>query len=329
MFLTVINHLKSSIKLKVALFVIISVPAVNHVLAQDYNFRNFNSEDGLAQLYVYSIIQDEHGYLWVGTGNGLSRFNGFKFDNFTTSDSLADNFVTCGISDDKCLWFGHMNGKLSYFNYRTFHPVIITHSNSGPVTHFAKSPDSRIWVSTYSDGLFKLGNTGTIDKHYYPADHIIINSFDFLSHNELLIGTNTGLLYATLKDTGEFEIRSVSDIPESKVTSIFKMRNSPGFYIATENDGIFNLTRENGIFKALRIITDIDFEFSDIQDIYEDSQSDLWVCSKGGGLIRVTFTVNGAIAKIDHFEKSSGFVSDNVKTVFEDREGNIWSGNYG
>jgi ligand-binding sensor domain-containing protein/serine phosphatase RsbU (regulator of sigma subunit) len=328
MFFSIKKHTKTYLNLKSVLFVFFSV-LTTYTLAQDFKFRNFNLKDGLAQLFVYSITQDEHGYLWVGTGNGLSRYNGLKFDNFTTIDSLADNFVTCAIGDGDCLWFGHMNGRLSYFNGRTFHPVNIPQTNSGPATHFAKSPDGRIWVSTYSDGLYKLRNTGGIDKHYSSADHPIIISFDFLSDSELLVGTNTGLLYATLKDSGEIEIRSASDIPESKVTSIRKMRNSSGFYVATENEGIFHLTNETGLFKVSKIIADTNFEFSDIQDIYEDSQANLWICSKGGGLARVTFSSSGSVTKFDHFDKASGFVSDNVKTVYEDREGNIWSGNYG
>jgi ligand-binding sensor domain-containing protein len=101
----------------------------SHAFSQDYNFRNFNSEEGLAQPYIYSIIQDEHGYLWVGTGDGLYRYNGFIFKPFTTSDSLADNFITSAINDGEGLWFGHMNGRLSYFNGKKFHTVNIPQSN--------------------------------------------------------------------------------------------------------------------------------------------------------------------------------------------------------
>src|SRR5665648_1160805 len=73
-----------------------------HTFPQDYNFRNFRSEEGLAQSFVYSIIQDVHGYLWIGTGDGLSRYDGFTFLNYGTIDSLADNFITCGIRDGDC-----------------------------------------------------------------------------------------------------------------------------------------------------------------------------------------------------------------------------------
>ncbi len=301
---------------------------VNHAFPQDYNFRNFNTEDGLAQSYVYSIIQDIRGYLWIGTGNGLSRYNGFVFEDYTTSDSLADNFITCAIDDGEFMWFGHMNGQLTYFDGKRFHSIDLPQLNSTPVTHLAKSPNDQIWVSIYSDGLFKLGKKTGEAKHYIFKDQVFVITFEFLDDNNLLVGTNTGLIYCRLKEAGEIEIiRPVTEIPESKITSILKMRNRSGFYIATENDGIFQLTNENNQFKVSKIIADPDINFSGIQDIYEDSQSNLWLGSFGMGLIKMNFSDSGN--SINYFNKSFGFSSNYVKTVFEDREGNIWSGNYG
>jgi ligand-binding sensor domain-containing protein/serine phosphatase RsbU (regulator of sigma subunit) len=299
-------------------------------IAQDYNFHNFSSEDGLAQSYVYSIIQDVHGYLWIGTGNGLSRYNGFKFDNFTTSDSLADNFITCGFSDGESLWFGHMNGKLSEFDGKKFHVVPTPQTNSSPVTHFAKSPGGILWASTYSDGLLKLGNEKTFTEHYLFKDPTAITTFDFLNDNELIAGSNTGLFFCRLKKPHEIEIAgTVPEIPESKVVCIFKMNDSSGYYIATESDGIFRLTYEASLFKVSKITINQDFDLTNIQDLYEDSEANLWIASKGNGLLKIIHSKSEAAGSVIHFNKSTGFVTDNVKTVFEDREGNIWSGNYG
>ena len=83
------------------------------------------------------------------------------------------------------------------------------------------------------------------------------------------------------------------------------------------------------LFKVSEIIPDADFEFTGIQDIYEDSQSNLWLCSFGNGLIKMIYSDSGEFTKINYYNSSNGFVTNNVKTVYEDREGNIWSGNYG
>ena len=334
MFSIVKVHIKSYINRKGILLIFFSVLA-SHASSQGYNFRNFNSENGLAKSFIYSIIQDVHGYLWIGTDKGLLRYNGFKFDKYSTSDSLTDNYITCGISDAESLWFGHKNGGLSYFNGKKFSPVKIPQPVLSQITHFAKNPDGSIWAATYSDGLLKFGKGSDMVKYKLLKDHVYILSFDFLNAGELLIGTNSGLLFCRLRGSDKVEIiRNVAEIPESKVIGILKMRNNSGYYIATEND-IFQLTYENNRIKVSKIITEPALDISGIQDICEDSQSDLWVCSFGSGLIKLIHPASGEFTKIIYFNDSNGFATENgasiinVKTVFEDREGNIWSGNFG
>ena len=62
-------------------------------LAQEYNYQHYDLSNGLSGLTVYSAVQDKNGYMWFGTETGLSRFDGSKFKNFTTSDGLPDNEV--------------------------------------------------------------------------------------------------------------------------------------------------------------------------------------------------------------------------------------------
>jgi ligand-binding sensor domain-containing protein/serine phosphatase RsbU (regulator of sigma subunit) len=329
MVITEKTHIRWSVIWQVVLFIFASVLA-SHTFSQDYNFRNFTSSDGLAQSYVYSITQDEKGYLWIGTGNGLSRYNGFVFENYTTSDSLADNFISCGITDGQSIWFGHINGGLSFYNGKDFQIIGTPVSDFDPVTNFSKSPDGGIWMSTYSGQLMKLSKGKGVIEHYSfkTAENII--SFGFFDGSELLIGTNTGLWYCRLKEPGEIEkIRTFTEIPESKVTCIKRMRTKAGFYIATENEGIYKLTSENKRFQLAEIASDSEIYFSGLQYIYEDTRSDLWLGTMGNGLIIMDYNDSGTLVKIDVFNKDHGFFSDNVKTIFEDREGNIWSGNYG
>ena len=301
----------------------------SHAFSQNYNFRTFNSVDGLTQSYIYSIIQDVHGYLWVGTGDGLYKYNGFTFEKYTTTDSLADNFITCSINDGENLWFGHSNGKVSHFNDKKFHSLSFPESKLSRITHFAKSPDGHIWASSYSDGLWELSEKGDVFRHKLFKDKTSIVTFEFLNDNELLVGTNGGLLYCRLKESGEIEIiRHVEEIPDSKVTCIQKMRNKSGFYVATENDGIFKLIIEDKLFNVSKIIADQDSDFTGIQEIYEDNRPDLWLSSFGNGLIKLIFTSSGKLSKIDYLDNVNGFAT-NVKTVFEDREGNLWCGSYG
>jgi ligand-binding sensor domain-containing protein/serine phosphatase RsbU (regulator of sigma subunit) len=301
-----------------------------HTFSQEYTYRNYNSVEGLSQSYIYSILQDERGYLWIGTGDGLSKYNGFVFENYTIKDSLADNFVTCGISDKDGLWFGHINGRLSYYNGKTFRKVKMPNPNLSPITHFAKDPDSHIWASTHSDGLLKLGKEKEEIKQYLFNDQVVVISFEFLNDKEFLVATNSGLLFCKLNDSGKIEIiHPIKEIPESKISCIKKMRNNSGFLIAAENDGIFQLTKKGSHFMVSKIVTSLNVDFSSIQDVYEDSQLNIWLGTFGNGLIKLNYSSPGKYSKIKYYSHALGFTTDNVKTIFEDSEGNIWSGNYG
>jgi len=292
---------------------------------QQYNLREF--PDGLAQPYVYSLIQDSKGYLWIGTGNGLSRYDGFTFKTYTTSDSLADNFITCSFKNEGDLWFGHMNGKITHYNGKIFKPVITGEMNSS-ITDIEKSPAGVIWAGTNSNGLIKLQPKPGDGQKNISTDHIPVSNFQFLTEDELLIGSVNGLDYCHLNTSGKIEnIRHLSEIPDSKIQDIIKSNNGSVFYIATENEGIFQLSRAGNKFILSKL--DIESNITGVQRILEDSKSNLWVSTFGNGLIKLENVGQSHFRVATSFNKSTGSSTDDVKFAYEDREGNIWSGNYG
>ena len=94
---------------------LVLVTALNlSVKAQDHFFRQYTTEDGLNDSFINSINQDDDGYLWLGTAEGLSRFNGFDFINFSTEDGLSENYISKIFKDSRGrLWFGHRNGSVT------------------------------------------------------------------------------------------------------------------------------------------------------------------------------------------------------------------------
>jgi hypothetical protein len=70
-----------------------SLFAMGMVSAQEFSYLHYNRKDGLAGSIVYCAAEDKDGFLWFGTENGVSRFDGTQFQNFTTADGLPDNEV--------------------------------------------------------------------------------------------------------------------------------------------------------------------------------------------------------------------------------------------
>lgn len=298
-------------------------------ISQEYDFKAYSLPEGLAQPYVYSIIQDQRGYLWIGTPDGLSMYDGFRIRTFTTSDSLADNFITSAINDGKNLWFGHRSGRITFYDGKVFRPVPDKSGNISPITHFTKDPGGKVWGSSLSGNLFKLENGEIIIEGAIPDGCQPLYTFEFLGDNDLLAGCETGLIsLKPAKSSGKYEIESVKEIPDVKITGIVRMRKSPGFLVATENDGIFKLNNENNSYRVEKIVTDPESEFSQIQNLLEDYQGNIWIGSFRTGLLKLAIS-SGTNYRLSEYNKISGFATDNAKTVFEDREGNIWCGSYG
>ena len=81
-----------------------------HLFAQEFNYVQYDTRDGLAGSTVYDMCQDGDGFMWFGTENGLSRFDGTHFKNFTVKDGLPDNEVLKIYPDSQGrLWIGTFN----------------------------------------------------------------------------------------------------------------------------------------------------------------------------------------------------------------------------
>src|SRR3989344_6047655 len=104
------------------LFIICFITSSVSSFAQQYNFRQYNIQDGLAHSQVSSILQDSKGYMWFSTyGGGLSKFDGKTFVNYTEKEGLPNNIIRPIIEDNKGnLWLGTMGAGICKFDGKKF-----------------------------------------------------------------------------------------------------------------------------------------------------------------------------------------------------------------
>ena len=79
-------------------------------------WRTYSLDSGLPGMRIEHIVEDSEGYLWFATwDNGVSRFDGGEFQNFTKQDGLVDDCVNFVLQDNRDrLWFGTLNGVCWY-----------------------------------------------------------------------------------------------------------------------------------------------------------------------------------------------------------------------
>ena len=134
-------------------------------------FSHYEVEDGLPSSEVHHVIQDSKGYMWFATDMGVSRFDGYKFQNFTFTEGLPDNTIFNIYEDYRNrIWFISFSGRLS-----TFHEGVITaykHNNvlEKEVTNLFKGSfyvdsEDALFIGTSKNGYLKINSEGFITRH--------------------------------------------------------------------------------------------------------------------------------------------------------------------
>ncbi|HEX2396274.1 MAG TPA: two-component regulator propeller domain-containing protein, partial [Bacteroidales bacterium] len=300
--------------IKYILLLILLNPIYIKLHSQEYEITNFSDNKAVSEAYIYTISRDSLGYIWIGTGDGLIRFDGKIFKIYTTEDSLSDNFISSSINDGVNMWFGHMNGTVSFFNGKVFSKYAVNAGDQGPVSCFGKDENGNVWMSYYNGQFLKLNHKRVIEELSFKASKSVL-TFQFAGKNRILIGTGSGLLLSEIKSPGEIiELKKFPETDGMQIVKIIKKVSGEGYYAATANEGIFILNNDMDIIGQIQ-------GFTEVQAIHEDQNNILWIATFGNGLVSID----------EHGKKSEfkEYTGENVKAVFAGTEGNIWIGGYG
>jgi len=324
-------------------------------------FEHLTIEDGLSQNAGLAIFQDSKGYLWIGTQDGLNRYDGFSFKIFKHDPELPDSISynsVIAIAEDKdgTLWFGTWGGGLNRFDpdsetfvrYRNDpnDPASLSHDT---VTSIKQDSTGTLWVGTLG-GLDRFSPSTNSFDHFKndPNNPDSLSSdaisliFEDASH-QLWIGTGAfGIEGSGLNrfdpstrksvryQSGSSEAQSISS---NNISSMYEAPDGT-LWIAT---GGFNL-RGNGLNQFdPRTETFTHFLHSpqvtnslgsnDIMKIWGDSDGILWIGTWTKGLDRMELDNPGRFV---HYQNDRFFADslsgDEVWSLYEDRSGILWIG---
>ncbi|HJW95207.1 MAG TPA: response regulator [Thermoanaerobaculia bacterium] len=245
--------------------------------------------EGLPQYMVRTIVQTRDGYLWLGTMEGLVRFNGIDFEIFDNRNTpaLTDQRIHTLFEDNSgTLWIGTFSGGVVRERNGVFE-----HLGRGDAISIMQSRDGSVWV----------GGTNAITRYRgtrvtrYPIEG------DVNALVEGWVGTSKGLFRFDgarfIKTSGE------------QVVSLAIARDG-ALWVGTASDRILR----NG--ETLHTGAGTGY----INDLFEDSRGTMWIATAPTGLMRYR---NGRFEQLD---KSKGLPSNATHAIFEDREGSIWIG---
>jgi ligand-binding sensor domain-containing protein/serine phosphatase RsbU (regulator of sigma subunit) len=313
-------------KYKILICIIGFVFVYSSSSAQTFSFINYGTDKNNINGFVYTIVQSNDGFLWVGTANGLSRFDGFNFFPVQYPDSASGRYPTKSLKDKNgVLWFGCSDGSVWYEKENRLLKVPL--SNTRSVSELLEGPDGMIYVIPQSKTIYSINPLKTEDIHQYPISaEPALYSGSFTSSGKLLIGTQENLLICRIGKDSVTIIKAINRSDSYGITSIHATEDKSRFIIGTDGNGLFQLKLSDSDAELSRFPDSEKFNSLNVQSITEDSEKSFWVSTTGSGVIQFE---NEKLKSAKLYDVNSGLSGNNVKTVYQDLEGNFWFGLYG
>lgn len=270
---------------------IVYVSAYNNI-----NFKNITSEDGLSQGTVETIIQDDQGYIWLGTNDGLCRYNGYEFKIYKHDEELENSITNNYIVD-------------------------IKQDNSG-----------NIWVGT-ANGLSKIDTKTDLITNYNMNDeekslsHYNIGDILITKSGDVLVGTSDGLnIYNEKKDEFYRIFNKDSDLSSQFIRSLAEDENQ-NIWVAT-NNGIDKIDIKNNknIISFKTGHGKFDISENDIYVVRYDPKGYIWAGALKEGLNRIDINTNEVKQYKNDYRDEKSLPGNYVKDILRDSSGNLWVG---
>lgn len=336
------NKKKIIIKLCLTLYFVIFYPSLLHVYASDnINFRSLTIEDGLSQSTVETIFQDSKGYIWIGTNDGLNKYNGYNFEKIThdiyDKNTLSSNYIVDIIEDsDGYIWVSTING-LNKINPKNKNITrYFSTSNNGTLSNDQISEllitSKNDLLVTTSDGL-NIYNKDTDsferilnNKNDLPTQYI--HSITEDSKGNIWVGTQSGLvkLDNNFNKIIEFTNENLNKISDNPIYRIYS--DEDYIWVATLGSGLFKININSYIYNHY---TNTDLENSIpndfVRDILRDSNGNLWVNTQGG-LSKYNEQNDNFTNYQNKIYSQNSLIDNKTYCLIEDKSGLIWVGTY-
>jgi ligand-binding sensor domain-containing protein len=274
----------------------------SHFFAQEganFHFKQIKVEEGLSESTVYCILQDLKGFMWLGTKDGLNRYDGVNFRIFRSSSentrSIGNNFIRSIAEKDSCTLYIGTDAGIYIMNTtdETFNKInCITPEGEAVLsavnTIYVDHQQEVVWIGTMSQGIF------IYDMEHHTLQKVAILDYDLQQHavwsiikdksGIIWVGTRPGLLRYNA-DIGKLVIDdnhfSYHGGYDREVLTIFE-DDKGNLWLGTWADGIRFFNKQSGEFTSFMGRNSDNFSINHVRVIFRYNEKSLLIGSDDG-----------------------------------------------
>ena len=319
---------------------------------ESLKFQHLTTEQGLTQINVNCIKQDSRGFIWIGTRNGLNRYDGYKFITYRNDDknnsSLSNNMVNDLVEDkDGNIWLATQGGLNMYDRKKgTFVSYMHNEKNENSLadnltTRLAIDKNGDLWIATLEAGVDRFDIKSRKFYHHIHSDYDKATLSDNRvrtvycdAGGDIWVGTAAGgLNLYNKKDDTFLRISGGSpqtDLSTKNVYCVFE-DNRKQLWLGTQESGLYRLDSHHNV-AAHYLHKDNDpgsISSNAIYSLQDDEGGNLWIGTENGGLC-ILNRQTGKFQSYLHDEVDNNSINGNsIYGICKDRSGNIWIGAFG
>ena len=302
------------------------------LFAQDHIlFKNYSINDGLSQSYVSAVVQDDLGSLWVGTQDGINRFNGKSFEVYTSEQGydISNEYIHVIKKDNRGnIWFGTYDGLIRY-NQRTelFKSFTLKGNDRLEIRSIAFDQLGNVWVGSAFGNLYKFD----IQKESFleiPETNFNAAIIDLKITNDqiIVVSEYEGALFAS-HDFKSKNIRYILNEHFNRSVRVNRLITSPdNVLLLATSKGVFEYIEKLKVFKPYRKGVFSDLKELNIHDVLYVTNDRYFIATENNGLYQVTVendSSNIISYNADFFQKGA-LLSDKINGLYQDKQGSIW-----
>ncbi|MBP7193444.1 MAG: GHKL domain-containing protein, partial [Bacteroides sp.] len=309
-------------KLIIRLFFILASAAFANVYGQNITFNHLTTDDGLSQFSVNSLYVDENGILWIGTREGLNRYNGDDIQTYKLQKNNPNSLFCNTVSRIT----GNHNGKIyllctegvAEFNLATQKFTTLIQGNINSIY--------------YNDGLF-IGKkneiyryneeTGNFDLYYQLPDRNLEIVCIHINKDVLWLGTTTNGVYCLNIDKKEL----THPIQKGNITSFYQDSESE-LWIGSWEEGLFRV-KADGTIENFKYNAKDPHSLSSnfVRACCEDNLGNIWI-GTFNGLNRYNKITGLFQNHTANDTQADGLTHSSIWCIVKDNQGTLWLGTY-